>query len=186
MRLLPARALLIGVVAACSSSPPPVADSMRFVNATGESRAERTRWSVTPQGVGVVRIGMSLDSLASALGQPASALSSGGRACAYLRPAALPAGVGLLALRDTIVRVDVDSGGVLTDEGVGIGDSEVGLLVLYAGVIRVEPHGAIAHTLTVANPPEATHLLVFETDGSLVLRYRAGRRAATQVPDRCA
>jgi hypothetical protein len=132
-----------------------------------------------------VQIGMATDSIATVLGVSVSSVAQVGRGCAYVRPPGLPPGIALLLVRDTLARIDVDSASVLTEEGVGVGDSEVGLLVLYAGNIRVEPHGATAHTLIVSNPPDSPYLLVFETDGSMVLRYRAGRRSVAQGPERC-
>ena len=179
-------ALVVCAVASCSPSARPAADSAQFEVATGELRADRVKWTVSPRGIGAVRIGMPVDSLAAVLGPSGFANAHAGRACARLRPAGLPPGVSLLAVRDTVVRVDVDSSTVLTEEGVGVGDSEVGLLVLHAGYIRVEAHGASAHTLVVSNPSDSPYLLVFETDGSMVLRYRAGRRAVTLTAEQCA
>jgi hypothetical protein len=176
---------LVTSLASCSPSEPPAVDSAQFVVATGESHADRTKWSVSPRSIGRVRIGMATDSIATLLGLSVTDVAPAGRACAYVRPPGLPAGVALLIIRDTVVRIDVDSATALTEEGVGVGDSEVGLLVLYAGNIRVEPHGAAAHTLFVSNPQDSPYLLVFETDGSMVLRYRAGRRSVTQVAEHC-
>ena len=185
MRAPASLALALTTVASCASSAPPIADSARFAIATGESHADRMRWSVSPRGVGVVRVSMPLDSLAAVLGLSAAAVAPVGRGCAYVQPSGLPPGVALLLVRDTVVRVDVTSASVLTEEGVGVGDSEVGLLVLYAGRILVEPHGPVSHTLVVSNPSDSPYLLVFETDGSMVLRYRAGRRSATLAAEHC-
>ena len=178
-------ALLLGALAGCAPAGNPAADSAQFVVATGEVRADRVKWTVSPRGVGAVYIGMPLDSLSAVLGHSARS-AGGGRACAYLRPEGLPRGVALLVVRDTVVRVDVATPEVLTEEGVGVGDSEVGLLVLHAGSVRVEAHGASAHTLLVSHPADSPYVLVFETDGSMVLRYRAGRRAVTLAEDYCA
>ena len=178
-------ALLLCAIGGCAPSGPPAADSAQFVVATGELRADRVKWTVSPRGIGVVHIGMPADSLSAVLGHSARTAIAG-RACAYLRLEGLPRGVALLVVRDTVVRVDVDASDVLTEEGVGVGDSEVGLLVLHAGSIRVEAHGASAHTLVVSHPADSPYLLVFETDGSMVLRYRAGRRAVTLPADHCA
>lgn len=178
-------ALLLCAIGGCAPSGPPAADSAQFVVATGELRADRVKWTVSPRGIGAVHIGMPADSLSAVLGHSARTAIAG-RACAYLRLEGLPRGVALLVVRDTVVRVDVDASDVLTEEGVGVGDSEVGLLVLHAGSIRVEAHGASAHTLVVSHPADSPYLLVFETDGSMVLRYRAGRRAVTLPAEHCA
>ncbi len=178
-------ALLLGALAGCAPSGPPFADSAQFVVATGELRADRVKWTVSPRGIGAVHIGMPVDSLSAVLGHSARTASAG-RTCAYLTPEGLPRGVALLVVRDTVVRVDVNASEVLTEDGFGVGDSEVGLLVLHAGYIRVEAHGAGAHTLVVSHPADSPYVVVFETDGSMVLRYRAGRRAVTLAEEHCA
>jgi len=177
-------ALAACCIASCAPAEP-LADSTQFAVATGQSRAERTKWAVSPRNVGPVRIGMPLDSVAPVLGLLASDITPPGRVCSYLRPPNLPPGVSLLFVHDTLVRVDVDSTEVLTEEGVGVGDSEVSLLVRYAGNIRVEAHGVGSHTLYVSKPANSTYVLVFETNGNLVQRYKAGRRSVTQAADRC-
>lgn len=176
---------MLGAVAGCSPSAPPAVDSTQFAVATGELRADRAKWTVSPRGIGAISIGMPVDSLPAVLGRSTSLTARREHACSYFRPEGVPRGVALLVQRDTVVRVDVDSPEVLTEEGVGVGDSEVGLLVLYAGFIRVEAHGASAHTLVVSNPADSPYLLVFETDGSMVVRYRAGRRAFTLGAEHC-
>jgi hypothetical protein len=174
----------VSLIASCAPAEPH-ADSTQFAVATGQTRAERTKWAVSPRNIGPLRIGMSLDSVAPVLALLVSDISPPGRACAYVRPPNLPAGVSLLFVHDTLVRVDVDSIDVLTEEGVGVGDSEVGLLVRYAGNIRVEAHGVASHTLYVSKPATSTYVLIFETNGNLVQRYKAGRRSVTQAADRC-
>ncbi|MEP6999156.1 MAG: hypothetical protein ABI969_01675 [bacterium] len=177
-------ALAASLTASCAPAAPR-ADSTQLAVATGETRSERTRWAVSPRHIGPVRIGMSLDSIASVLGLIVTDITPRGRMCAYVRPPNLPAGVSLLFVHDTLVRVDVDSTDVLTEEGVGVGDSEVGLLVRYAGNIRVEAHGVGSHTLHVSRPSNSTYVLTFETNGNLVQRYKAGRRSVTQAAARC-
>ncbi|MEO8622835.1 MAG: hypothetical protein ABI625_17315 [bacterium] len=176
--------LAVSCIVSCAPAEP-VPDSTQFAVATGQSRAERTKWAVSPRNIGPVRIGMSLDSIAPVLGLLVSDITTPGRVCAYVRPPNLPAGVSLLLVHDTLVRVDVDSTEVLTEEGVGVGDSEVGLLVRYAGNIHVEAHGSGSHTLYVSRPANSTYVLIFETNGNLVQRYRAGRRSVTQAAERC-
>ena len=183
-RATAALALAVGTIVSCSL-PVRDADSTHLVLATGESRVDRTRWTVSAMGIGTVHIGASLESVAGLLGEPAAGLARGSRPCTAIRTPALPPGVTLIVVGDTVVRVEVDSTGVFTEQGVGVGDTEVGLLVRYSGFIRVETHGIGAHTLFVAKPADSPNLMVFETNGSTVVRYRVGRRGVTQVSDPC-
>jgi hypothetical protein len=86
-------------------------------------------------------------------------------------------------------RVDVDTTGVLTAEGAGVGDSESRVLELYRGRVRVEPHkysGPEGHYLVVTRSTDTLFLIIFETDGKRVERYRAGRRPAVEFVEGCA
>jgi hypothetical protein len=146
------------------------------------------RWVVTPQGIGPVVAGMSLEALGKTLGEPLTVSYGAGSACAYVRPRALPADVLVMVERDTVVRVDVRTRGVHTAEGVGVGDAETRVVAIYEGRVRTTPHkytGPAGHYLTVSARPDTVHLMVFETDGRVVTNYRAGSRAAVELVEGC-
>jgi hypothetical protein len=152
------------------------------------SRSPSSRWVMTPSGFGPVLAGMPVAELRRALGEPITPSYGAGATCAYVRPAALPNDVLVMIERDTVARVDVRAKGVLTAEGVGVGDTEQRVLEQYAGRVRTSPHkytGPTGHYLTVSAPPDSTHLLVFETDGRLVTNYRSGRRSAVELVEGC-
>lgn len=98
-----------------------------------------------------------------------------------------------MALRDStgvvhIERVDVDSAGVLTAEGAGVGDAEANVIALYRGRVSVQPHkytGPRGHYLIVTSTGDTLHRIVFETDGQRVVNYRAGRRPAVDYVEGC-
>jgi hypothetical protein len=99
-----------------------------------------------------------------------------------------------MVLRDSargvlmVERVGVDSAGVLTAEGVGIGDPEVRVVELYSGRVSVQPHkytGPTGHYVVVTSPRDSMYRIIFETDGQKVLRYRAGRRPAVDFVEGC-
>ena len=86
------------------------------------------------------------------------------------------------------VRVDIDSAGVLTDTFIGVGDSEVSVLVRNPGRARIESNkysGPLAHNLIVTNPTDPGNQMIFETDGRSIQHYRAGTRAAVELVERC-
>jgi hypothetical protein len=146
------------------------------------------RWVVTPRGIGPVQAGMTLAALSKTLGEPLRAAYGAGSTCAYVRPAALPVDVLVMVERDTVVRVDVRAKGVRTAEGVGVGDTEASVAKAYEGRVRTTPHkytGPKGHYLTASAPPDTSHLIVFETDGSSVVTYRAGSRPAVELVEGC-
>jgi hypothetical protein len=169
-----------------SAAPAPPAASVPADSAgTG---APRTRWVVTPRGIGPVVAGMPLASLSAAMNEQVKPAYDAGSSCAYVRPAALPHDVLVMLQHDTVARVDVRGKGVLTDEGAGVGDSEASVLQRYQGRVRTMPHkytGPQGHYLIVSALRDTMHLIVFETDGKVVTNYRAGRRPAVELVEGC-
>ena len=188
MRQLVLLAVCPIVLSSCSAKPAPGADSARFTNATGVLDSEKSRWVASSTGIGRVRFGMTLKALGTALGDSALAATVSTTSCTYVRPKAVPRGIGLMISNGTVVRADVDSAGILTEAGIGVGDSEVSVLVINSGRVRVEPGkyaGLQSHTLTVADPGDPEHAMIFETDGGKVRTFRAGVRSAVELVERC-
>ncbi len=188
MILAVSRAVVLTVlVAACAPTDRASTDST--VAASAAPRDTMTsEWSVSPRGIGFVKTGMSMAILNEALNEDVAPPAPADSGCAYITPTELPAGVSLMVSRDAVVRVDVDVAGILTEDGVGIGDPESTVMRVYAGRIRSEPHkytGPVGHNLIVSNPTDSDHLIVFETDGEKVMRFRAGQRAAAELVERC-
>lgn len=150
-------------------------------------------WSVHPDSVGPIPLGASIAEVATALGDSIHVDLSASDGCRQIRLPSMPRGTSLMALRDSagavrIERVDVDSAGVLTAEGAGVGDAESRVLDLYRGRVGVQPHkytGPRGHYLVVTNPGDTLHRIIFETDGQRVLKYRAGRRPAVEFVEGC-
>ena len=97
--------------------------------------------------------------------------------CDYAGSDGLPPGIGLMVGEGTIKRVEVRRGKFATAAGAQIGDSEERIKSLYPGRVTVTPHEYTdGHYLTVApsSMADSAYRIVFETDGSRVLRYRAG------------
>jgi len=170
------------VLAACSS---PRNDT----RPADESTSAAAPLTVSPEGVGSVRTGWSLAQLNAALGEQLKPAYDVNPECDYVDPAGLPAGIALMVERDTIMRVDVDTAGIVTPEGAGVGDTEAKVLKLYKGRVQVQPHkytGPVGHYLRVTWPSDTMHLLIFETDGERVVSYRAGIRPAVEYIEGCA
>jgi hypothetical protein len=88
-----------------------------------------------------------------------------------------------------VVRFDVESPGIRTVEGAGVGDLEADVVKLYGAGIEVSPHkytGPEGHYLTVTPPGDTLHQIIFETDGQKVVHMRAGSRPAVEYVEGCA
>jgi len=185
-RVLPALFLILA--ASCSPEKAPGADSARFANATGVLEPERNRWTVSTTGIGPLRFGMTLDAMGRELGDTSLAKLGARASCTYVRPAKMPRGASLMIQNGVFVRVDVDSAGIMTDTFIGVGDSEVSVLVRNSGRARIESNkyaGPLAHNLVVTNPKDPGNAMIFETDGRAIQRYRAGAHPAVDLVERC-
>ena len=139
-------------------------------------------------GYGPVRFGQPIAAVSAALGEPLKPAYRDNETCDYVRPNGLPSGSLLMVIADTVMRVDVDSGGIPTAEGARVGDTEASVLDLYKGRVTVQPHkytGPQGHYLVVMTPGDTTRALIFETDGKRVVNYRAGKRPAVELVEGC-
>lgn len=153
-----------------------------------------TPWVMRMDGMGPLRVGMTFDQARTALGgelamDPDSPIrEEGPDRCDYPRSGRLPAGVLVMVEGQRVVRVEVDSGTMATAEGARIGDAEARIQQLYPGRVTVEPHKYTDGHYLVVRPAAAsdtTNLLVFETDGRVVERFRAGRKPQVQWVEGC-
>ena len=197
-RRSPRVALLAALLSACGPGGT-ARDATRDTRDTPASRtaapapvapgARADAWTVEAAGIGPVRTGVTLRALSAALGESVRAAYDVFETCDHVQPAALPPGVALMVIADTVVRVDVDSAGVRTPEGAQVGDAQARVLALYPGRVRDEPHhyeGPEGRYPIVEMPGDTLHRIVFETDGRRVTSYRAGRRPAVDYVEVCA
>ena len=157
--------------------------------ASADSASAASVLTVDAYGIGAVRVGMSLRQLSETLGETIKPEYEINDECDFVHPKAMPKGVAFMILQDSVARVDVDSAGILTREGVGVGDLESRVLTVYGSRARVEPHhytGPQGHYVYVATPGDTLHRIVFETDGQRVDSYRAGRLPGVDYIEGCA
>jgi hypothetical protein len=195
-RLLPLFAL--SVFAACSpgedrpASAAAPGDSAPATVDTPQPAADAT-WALRFDGAGPLRMGMTVDEARAALGgdfQPdgqAVGTVDGPEGCQYARSGRLPGGMKVMLEGARVVRVQVDSGAIATVEGARIGDPEARIQQTYPGRVEVQPHKYTEGHYLVVRPADGdtTRLLVFETDGSRVLRFRAGQRPQVGYVEGC-
>ena len=169
--------------ATASTATPAPPDS---ATSTGAS-AFASGWTVTPAGIGPVRVDMSAAELRQAAGEFTAPAAS--EACSYVRPASLPAGVSVMLANGRTARIDVDSTGVRTDAGISVGDSSTAVLRAYAGRVTTTPHkyvpGGEYITVRSASPTDSALRIVFESEAGRVTRYRTGRVPEVEWVERC-
>jgi hypothetical protein len=138
-----------------------------------------SRWTIQPSQFGPLPIPSTFARAASVLGEQLVVPSDPEDAsCSYIRPKRLRSGVSLMIKFDTIVRVDIDTTGVLTTDGVGVGDTEERVLTVYHGHAKVDesPYsGPEGHDIRVRLANDSAHALIFQTWKGRVYSFRAGR-----------
>ena len=167
--------------ATASPSPSPASSPAPSPPSSGDG------WRVRPDGAGPVRVGMTLDEVAAAtrstvqpIGPPAE-----GSECRYVSVVGAPKGLAFMVTGDRVARVDVhDGAAVRTVEGAGLGSTEAEVKALYPG-IRVEPAKYLegGHDLIHAASP--TTRIIFETDGSKVVAFHAGKEPEVSYVEGC-
>ena len=137
------------------------------------------------EGIGPVRIGMTLDEAATAAGMPIGLLDMPpGPECRYAVPdRASGTGdeLGFMVVNGRIVRIDVGIMGpyrIRTVSGIGKGSTEAEVQATYPGRTRVEPHPYIPngrYLVYMPGDPGLRHLgMIFETVDGEVRTFRAG------------
>lgn len=205
MRSIALIALLLST-AACGSGdggdPSATVDSVAIAAPEGDPAAPPqppvlaadTAWVMRLDGMGPVRVGMTFDEARAALGgdlrmnDDSADHPQGADRCDYPRSAGLPAGTQVMVQGQRVVRVEVDSGSMTTAEGARIGDTEARIQELYPQRVTVQPHKYTqGHYLVVrpATASDTTNLLIFETDGRVVERFRAGQKPQVEWVEGC-
>jgi hypothetical protein len=153
---------------------------------------QATDWTVSLEGAGPVRLGMSVNAVRRVLGDPKAKLEGNDpevplTVCAYLESERIPKGMGLMFADGRLVRVDVFEGTARTTNGVGIGDSEERIKKVFAGRIKTEPHvyDDEGHYLNYVPTRRSKIGIVFETDGHQVTSFRVGTLAAIALVEGC-
>jgi hypothetical protein len=160
----------------------PPADSSAPAPTTGGAN------TVSGEGFGPVKFGMKVDEAEKLLGiKLRKEANSESEECRYATPVDALPGVNFMLAKDVVVRVDVSEGGTTTAEGAKIGDTESHVLELYKGRSEVQPHkytGPEGHYVVVKGADGKVNM-VFETDGKVVVQYRAGFDPQVQYVEGC-
>ena len=94
-----------------------------------------------------------------------------------------------MVVKGRIARVDVTEGPVKTRSGAAVGDTEAQVQARYSGNLQSSPHkyvqGGHYLTLVPSDAGDASFRLIFETDGTKVTRFRAGRQPEVSYIEGC-
>lgn len=174
--------LIVGIIATCLYS---------FSSATAQTTFEQAK--VTIDGIGPVRVGMTLQEAVNSANTPFT-LKPGagiGSKCGFANPETGPQGLEVMVTEGRIARVDVISNRKITTlSGAKIGDSEARIKALYPDKLSVTPHKYVpkGHYLTFV-PKDAVdqkYRIIFETDGQKVTQFRAGKLPEIGFIEGCA
>jgi len=144
-----------------------------------------SRYSLSFDGFGPIRIGMTVSTASKALGVPFRGTpDSSSDNCYYMSPKRGFKNVGFMIINRRIARVDVSGKGYATDLGAEVGDTEARIKQLYKKV-KVSPHPYVdGHYLDVSDPT-GRFRIIFETDGKRVTSFRAGKFQAVGYIEGC-
>jgi hypothetical protein len=148
----------------------------------GNSAATET-WVLRFDGVGPVKIGMSLSQLNAVLQRKSEPDDEGG--CFYVESSKHPH-LKFMIIEGRLARIDVEEPGAATSTGMQVGDSDSRVKQVYGARVKVTPHQYIdsGHYLTVRSS-DGHYGVRFETDQGKITSFYAGRYEAIQYVEGC-
>jgi hypothetical protein len=142
-------------------------------------------WVIREDGVGPVKVGMTLAQLTAIFHQKLAEEDSGSDNCYYVTAPGHDH-VGFMINDGRVARFDVNARGIATATGVQVGDTEAQVRKIYGTRVKVTGHQYIdtGHYLTVRSA-DGRYGVRFETDGGKITGYYAGSYEAIQYVEGC-
>jgi len=149
---------------------------------TGNSVASET-WVVRFDGVGTVKIGMSLSQLNAALQRKSDPDDVGD--CIYVESTKHPH-LKFMIIDGRFSRIDVDGAGISTSPGIQVGDSDSRVKQVCGSRVKITAHQYIdsGHYLTIRSS-DGKYGIRFETDQGKIVTFYAGTYQAIQYVEGC-
>jgi hypothetical protein len=146
-------------------------------------------WRISPRGYGPLVAGLTV-AAADSIVPGTIVLPPGAEpACDFARWSDAPDGVLIMVENGVIARIDVTERGVVTGEGIGVGDSPARIDSVYGPRVRISPHkyvdGSHYRIIMSGLPGDTVSRIVFETDSTRVTRFRSGRFPAVEYVESC-
>ena len=143
-------------------------------------------WALHFDGIGPVKVGMSLSQLNAALQEKFRMPKARDQQGCFTVSSGHHPHVSFMVEDGRVSRIDIDGRGVPTDKGIQVGDSEKQVLEIYGAAVKVKPHAYTAegggHYLTVHSGELG---LRFETGNGKVGSFYAGRFTSVQYIEGC-
>jgi hypothetical protein len=148
-------------------------------------------------GIGPIRVGMTVDEASRSAGIKLVISGSGARdeyQCSYVEPKGEPKGIAFMVTKGRIARVDNFSNKQITTiKGAKIGDTEDRIISLYPGQIQATSHPYQRLPLTNQKyltfvPKDAAdknYRIIFETSKNRVERFRSGKIPEVEQVEGC-
>jgi len=142
-------------------------------------------WAVREDGVGPVKIGMTLAQLNAVLHEKLMKDPQDDQACFYVNPKGHPH-VSFMIENGKVARIDVQNPGISTSSGIRVGDSEARAKQAYGAKLKIDPHKYIddGHYLTVRSS-DGHFGIRFETEKGKITTFYAGAHEAIQYVEGC-
>lgn len=180
-------------LAACNETAPEEASTPEPV----QDQEQLEQSVLTVEGLGAVRLGMTLHDMEQAAGAAFARRDPAGyesESCWYTDRLEHPLPhVAFMMDQDRLVRIDVmqtdeaDNVPLRTASGFGVGSSEDAILARYGAAVQKTPHpylGAAGSVLRIQAPHESG-VLLFETADGKVTRFRTGFAPAVDFKEGC-
>jgi hypothetical protein len=148
---------------------------------------------LSPDGIGEVKIGMPVEKIELLLRDKLGYNQFSSRGCSVLTTKKLePSGLSVMIESKLLTRINVDYFGkstipktIKTTTGVGLGSTEADVMKAYPGArVKANPADPTWHTI-IADAPDHTKGIVFETNGKTVKSMRAGAYPAIAYANGC-
>jgi len=144
-------------------------------------------------GIGNIKIGMNPEMMERYLHEKTPYNQFANHGCSQFTTQKLePTGISFMMEKKRLTRINVEFYGtdprplaVKTEAGIGLGSAEEDVLKAYPGaIIKANPADPTWHTV-VAETPDHSRGLIFETDGKTVKSMRAGENPAIAYINGC-
>ena len=148
-------------------------------------------------GIGPIRVGMTVDEASESAGIKLIISGSGGLdeyQCSYVQPKGEPKGIAFMVTKGRIARVDIFSNKQITTiKGAKIGDTEDRIISLYPGQIQASRHPyerrpsdkAKYLTFVPKDAADKNYRIIFETSKNRVERFRSGKLPEVEAIEGC-
>ncbi len=140
-------------------------------------------------GLGPIKIGMTLDEARAAIGDPLKPEPSADKECFYVAPSGVPEGVSFMITDGRVSRIDISSPAYQSMSGARVGQTQDQVIQLYAGRLEVSPHKYVESgkylTFIPKDKEDMQYRMIFETDGKKITEFRAGKLPEVEYVEGC-